>query len=68
MTNPTKFQLYGNDINTTSRLESTSIPGAIHVSDRVLFQLKAFPNIPNLEYGNIVSKILKGVGEIQCAY
>ena len=68
MTYPTKFQLYGNDINTTSRLESSSIPGVIHVSDRVLFQFNAFPNIPNLEYGNIVSKILKGVGEIQCAY
>ena len=67
MKNPMKFQLYGNDINTTSRLESACIPQLIHVSENVIKRMQQHPS-QNLDYGNVVTKLFKGVGEVQCAY
>lgn len=69
MDNPTKFQLYGNDINTTSRLESSSLPGVIHISDKVMSRLQESRHrLGHLDLGNIIPKFMKGVGEVQCAY
>lgn len=34
--NPCKYQMFGNDINVCSRLESSCIPNSIHVSEKTL--------------------------------
>jgi len=34
--NPNKYQIFGNDINVCSRLESSCIPNSIHISDKTL--------------------------------
>lgn len=69
MDNPTKFQLYGNDINTTSRLESSSLPGVIHISNKVMSRLQDSQHrLEQLDLGNVIPKFMKGVGEVQCAY
>lgn len=69
MDNPTKFQLYGNDINTTSRLESSSLPGVIHISNKVMSRLQENQDrLEQLDLGNVIPKFMKGIGEVQCAY
>ena len=68
MENPFKFQMYGNHINTTSRLESSSFPGVIHVSDKVMSILRKHPTMEELDYGITTTKQFKGTGEIDCAY
>lgn len=68
MENPFKFQMYGNHINTTSRLESSSFPGVIHVSDKVMSILGEYPTIEDFDYGITTTKQFKGIGEIDCAY
>lgn len=68
MENPFKFQMYGNHINTTSRLESSSFPGVIHVSDKVMSILRKHPTMEALDYGITTTKQFKGTGEIDCAY
>ena len=68
ITHPFKFQLFGNDINTTSRLESSSYPGVIHISNKVYTVLCSNMFINEIDYGHIVPKYLKGVGEVDCAF
>lgn len=68
ISHPFKFQLFGNDINTTSRLESTSYPGVIHISNKVYNILCSNILMKELDYGHIVPKHLKGVGEVDCAF
>lgn len=68
MNNPFKFQMYGNDINTTSRLESSSYPGVIHVSDKVMTILDKHPKLGELNYGLLSTKALKGINDIDSAY
>lgn len=64
---PTKFQLFGNDINTASRLQSSSLPGVVHVSSKVFDQL-ADDLSEKVDVGRLVPKTLKGIGELDCAY
>lgn len=68
ITHPFKFQLFGNDINTTSRLESSSFPRVIHISNKAYAVLSSETHLKGLDYGNMVPKQLKGVGEVDCAF
>ena len=36
LNNPHKYQMFGNDINVCSRLESSAIPNTVHVSEKTL--------------------------------
>jgi class 3 adenylate cyclase len=36
LNNPYKYQMFGNDINVCSRLENSSIPNTIHISEKTL--------------------------------
>ena len=65
---PMKFQLYGDDINTTSRLESSSYPGVIHISHKAMKLLPDYPSIENTDYGPMTMKNLKGINEIESAF
>jgi class 3 adenylate cyclase len=38
--NPKKYQMYGNDINVCSRLESSTNPNTIHISEKTLMCVK----------------------------
>lgn len=65
---PFRFQMFGNDINTTSRLESTSHPGVIHISSKAMNMIHKPVLVDELDYGNITTKCLKGVGDIDSAF
>ena len=68
---PFKFQLYGNDINTTSRLESSSFPGVLHISQKVyevLLSTNFFSHSDRVASGNLVQKSFKGVGQMKSVY
>lgn len=67
--NPKRFQMFGNAINIASRLQSSSPPGVIHVSksvydDRLGDELSDL----HLDFGNVVTKNLKGVGDVHSSY
>lgn len=63
---PTKFQLFGNDINVASRLESSSRPGVIHASKRIHDRLSG--DHEALDIGPVVSNRYKGVGDVESGY
>ena len=67
---PTKFQLFGNAINLASRLESSSLPGILHVAEEVVTVLQGNTSkqITNLDYGKTNMHVFKGVGEVKSAY
>lgn len=58
--NPDKYQIFGNDINVCSRLESSTTPNTIHISEKTLlcFQECLEPSIHQMN--DICSKCLKG--------
>ena len=58
--NPRKFQLFGNSINVASRLESSGLPGVLHISAKAS---KYISNIDTFfEVGKTLTNKLKGVG------
>ena len=64
--NPHRFQLFGNAINTASRLESTSYPNAIHISLKASEYLQE--KNKRLDYGIVTEKTFKGVGSMFTKY
>jgi len=67
---PTKFQLFGHAINLASRLESSSLPSILHVSEEVVTVLQGNTSkrITNLDFGKTKMHVFKGVGEVKSAY
>ena len=62
---PKKYQVFGSDINLTSRLESTALSGTVHVSSRMHKTLSCeYLKEKEIETGKLVTKDLKGVGKI----
>ena len=62
---PKKYQVFGSDINLTSRLESTALSGTVHVSSSVCKRLSCeYLRENDIETGKILTKDLKGVGSI----
>ena len=59
-----RFQLFGDTINTASRMESTGVPGRIHISQATADELQAMghSNWVTPRQGKVVAK---GKGEIQ---
>ena len=76
LTNPCRFQLFSNEINIASRLESSAIPNTIHISNKasmILFddQHEIIDNYLIIVKENTIIKgnkktlTLKGVGTVQ---
>ncbi len=62
---PKKFQLFGNSINVASRLESSSLPGVLHVSTKALSVLNVKnDHLSNFNIGKTLNQKFKGVGII----
>ena len=65
---PRKFQLFGNSINVSSRLEQSSLPGTFTISklayDLYLENPKSISH--HFECGNIITSYFKGVGKLDC--
>lgn len=70
LNNPHRFQLFGNDINIASRLETTSFPNVIHVSLKASEQLQMldFKFRKDIDHGIINKKIFKGLGQMFTKY
>lgn len=66
---PKKFQLFGNSINVSSRLESSGLPGVLHVSSIAYNELKAKTtySLPFIS-GALSMHELKGVGTVESIY
>ena len=66
--NPVKFQLFGNSINTASRLESSSLPGTFTISESACRWFLETPEAQLSEYnfvlGNPIISCFKGVGSL----
>lgn len=64
LNNPCKYQLFGNDINICSRLESSAIPNTIHISEKTMMCIEnLFINIRcRCITGNAIHQSYKGVG------
>ena len=66
--NPVKFQLFGNSINTASRLESSSLPGTFTISESACRWFLETPEAQLPEYnfvlGNPIVSCFKGVGSL----
>ena len=62
--NPHKFQVFGNNINITSRLESITLPGTCCISSSSLTNLD-FNSFDRSFVGKEHSSLLKGVGMIK---
>ena len=71
LTKPSRFQLFSNEINVASRLESIAIPHTIHISMKALHLLWDTKNDSMLVNNDIMIKgkqkeqVLKGVGPVQ---
>lgn len=66
--NPTKFQLFGNSINTASRLERSSIPGTFTVSEsayRWFFRNPTPEFMEKFIFGNPIVCRFKGMGKVE---
>tara|TARA_Y100000389_G_C17413522_1_gene492321 strand:- start:913 stop:1569 length:657 start_codon:yes stop_codon:yes gene_type:complete len=63
---PKKFQLFGNSINVASRLESSSLPGVLHVSTKALSVLnEKNDHLSKFNVGKTLFNEFKGVGIIE---
>ena len=65
--NPYKYQMFGNDINVCSRLESSSIPNTIHISEKTLMCVQNACNTScgpssRCVKGSVIYQNYKGVG------
>ena len=65
--NPYKYQMFGNDINVCSRLERSSIPNTIHISEKTLMCVQNACNTScglcsRSVKGGVVYQNYKGVG------
>lgn len=64
---PYKYQMFGNDINVCSRLESSAIPNTIHVSETALMCIQDICNHPygpssRCVRGKAINQSYKGIG------
>ena len=67
LNNPYKYQMFGNDINVCSRLENSSIPNTIHISEKTLMCVQNACNTScgpcsRCVKGSVISQNYKGVG------
>ena len=70
MSNPRRFQLYGNDINVCSRLESSTIKNTIHISLKTIMVTQGLCNsicgpCAHCIRSTMLNNDYKGVGQIQ---
>ena len=68
ISNPRRFQLYGNDINVCSRLESSAVKNSIHISYKTIMSTQGLCNAicgpcAYCMRSTMVNDIYKGVGE-----
>jgi class 3 adenylate cyclase len=64
---PHKYQMFGNDINVCSRLESSAIPNTIHISEKTLICVQGLCTsicgpCTRCIRGNVIHQNYKGVG------
>ena len=67
LNNPRKYQMFGNDINVCSRLESSAIPNTIHVSEKTLMCIQTIcKNVcgpcSRCIKGKAINQSYKGIG------
>lgn len=64
---PDKYQMFGNDINVCSRLESSALPNTIHISEKTLICVQGYCTstcgpCTRCVRGNVINQNYKGVG------
>ena len=66
---PRSYRIFGSDVNVASRLESTSLSGAVHVSERCVKRITQSTLLKHrIEIGKLTGTKLKGIGYLDTAF